>query len=111
MTISKYTGTNYIIVHTKKEQSVAIDRSSQWGNPFPLQNPKDEVARQECVAKYRADLWRKIQGGDVSQLERLIKRKNQGKPLKLGCWCAPRLCHGDVLAAACDWYETTTLNK
>lgn len=107
--IDKYNGLNYIIVHKKKSIfDVAIDRTSPWGNPFPLKNPQNLDARHVCVSNYRAWLWEQIQRGKTKMLDDLIARKNSnnGEPLKLGCWCAPRLCHGDILARACDWWES-----
>lgn len=109
MNIPKCTGNNYKIVHVKRVKGcTAIDRTSRWGNKFPLSDAKDEKLRLECVAKYKMHLWRQMQLGNVSQLKQLIALKNQhpDKQLSLGCWCAPRLCHGDVLAAACDYYES-----
>ena len=29
--------------------------------------------------------------------------KLRGK--KLGCWCAPKACHGDVIVAYIEWHE------
>jgi hypothetical protein len=108
MTVNKYSGTNYTIVHRKVDKfAFPIDRSSPWGNPFHLSNPKDEALRQECVAKYKVWLWQQIQSGNTRMLDDLIhKRRALGGHLTLGCWCAPRLCHGDVLASACDWWES-----
>jgi hypothetical protein len=104
--ISKYAGSNFTITHVKKDKTQPIDRTSQWGNPFHLSNPKDDKLREECVAKYKAWLWNQIQSGNTQILDDLIaKRKANGGHLTLGCWCAPRLCHGDVLASACDWWE------
>jgi hypothetical protein len=105
--IEKYKVLNYAIVHRKRSDCLPIDRSSQWGNPFHLSDPTNLRLREECVAKYRAWLWEQIQSGNTKMLDDLIsKRKAHGGVLALGCWCAPRLCHGDVLAAAADWWES-----
>ncbi len=42
--------------------TVRIDRLSQWGNRFRIgpDGPRDEV-----IARYRADLWRRIRAAEV----------------------------------------------
>ena len=75
--------------------TVRIDRRSQWGNRFRIgpDGPRDEV-----IARYRADLWRRIRAAEVG-LDELAAL--HGKPL--ACWCAPLPCHGQVLARAAAW--------
>lgn len=109
--MQKYTGKNYKIVHKKQEPfDQSIDRATPWGNRFHLNNPRDEEERKLRVSQYKLDLWQRIQRGDTKFLVDLIARKNNNKGfLVIGCWCAPRLCHGDVLAAACDWFEKERL--
>jgi hypothetical protein len=78
-----------LVVHCKRDPyDVYIGRPGQWGNPFKLVN---EVDRGEVIAKYEA--WLK----DRPELIARAKRDLRGKVL--GCWCAPRACHGDVLSA------------
>lgn len=62
-----------------------IGRPSKWGNPFVL--GKDGT-REEVVAKYEVHLR-----NSRPLMQALVEL--QGKVL--GCWCAPRPCHGDVL--------------
>ena len=75
--------------------TVRIDRRSQWGNRFRIgpDGPRDEV-----IARYRADLWRRVRAAKVG-LDELAAL--HGKPL--ACWCAPLPCHGQVLARAAAW--------
>jgi len=74
------------VVHCKKsEYDVYIGRPSKWGNPFEI--GKDGT-REEVVEKYRQ--WIKTQPDLLKDLPEL-----KGKIL--ACWCAPKLCHGDVL--------------
>ena len=75
----------------------------EWGNPFshrPSRVPGVIVvgSRQEAIRRYRRWLWEQIRSGEVS-LEALAAL--HGK--RLGCWCAPDPCHGEVLAAAAAW--------
>ena len=77
------------------DNTVLIDRRTRWGNPFKL---GADGSRDEVIARYRADLWRRIQAGEVS-LEELAELDG----CWLACWCEPLPCHGDVLAKAADW--------
>lgn len=75
-----------LVVHCKKEPyDVYIGRPSKWGSPFVI--GKDGT-REEVISKYRE--WIKTQSELLAALPEL-----KGKVL--GCWCAPRACHGDVL--------------
>lgn len=85
------------VVHCKRERyDVYIGRPSKWGNPFPLVTPKDDALRAEVLVKYEE--WLREQPHLMALLHEL-----RGKVL--GCWCAPRLCHGDVLARLADEAE------
>ncbi len=66
--------------------AVYVGRPSKWGNPFHI--GKDGT-REECIAKYRVYIERRIRQGELN-LEEL-----RGKDL-VG-WCAPLPCHADVL--------------
>ena len=75
--------------------TVLIDRRTKWGNPFKL---GVDGSRDEVIDRYRADLWRRIQAGEIS-LEELAELNG----CWLACWCEPLPCHGDVLAKAAEW--------
>ena len=75
--------------------TVLIDRRTRWGNPFRIGPGQD---RTQAIARYRADLWRRIRAGEVS-LEELAELDG----CWLACWCEPLPCHGDVLARAAEW--------
>lgn len=88
------------VVHCQKsEYDVYIGRLSKWGNPF-----KEGVdgTREEVISKYRD--WIQTQPYLVQSLDEL-----EGK--RLGCWCHPKACHGDVLVELANknrlfkWYE------
>jgi len=86
------------------ESVVDIDRCNPiLGNPFILQNHRDDARRAEVIAlykkKYDADLAR---GGPMSAAtEQLAERVRAGERLILMCWChgAPldKPCHGDLI--------------
>jgi len=77
------------VVRVKKigddSYDVYIGRPSRWGNPFKLGR---DGTREEVIDKY--EVWIKTQKHLMTALSEL-----EGK--RLGCWCAPLPCHGDVL--------------
>jgi hypothetical protein len=75
-----------LVVHRLRPHDVYIGRPSKWGNPFVIGRDGD---RDEVIEKYRA--WIATQPALLLAIPEL-----QGK--RLGCFCAPRRCHGDVLA-------------
>ncbi|MXW93316.1 MAG: DUF4326 domain-containing protein [Rhodospirillaceae bacterium] len=77
------------------DNTVLIDRRTKWGNPFRI---GPACSRDQAIARYREDLWRRIRAGEVS-LEELAELDG----CWLACWCEPLPCHGDVLAKAAEW--------
>lgn len=78
------------VVHCCKEKfDVYIGRPTKWGNPFLLKNPKSIADRRQVIAAYR--VWLQ----DHPELVAAAKKELRGKVL--GCFCAPRPCHGDIL--------------
>ena len=75
--------------------TVLIDRRTRWGNRFRTGPGQD---REQVIALYRADLWRRIRAGEIA-LEDLAELDG----CWLACWCEPEPCHGDVLARAAAW--------
>jgi Domain of unknown function (DUF4326) len=65
---------------------VYIGRPSKWGNPFAIGR---DGTREQVIEKYR--VWLLRQPALVACLPEL-----RGQRLK--CFCAPRACHGDILA-------------
>lgn len=77
-----------LVVHCKRSKhDVYIGRPSVWGNPFKLAR---ESERATVIAQYEE--WLRNQPALVERARRELRGK------VLGCWCAPRGCHGDVLA-------------
>lgn len=76
-----------LVVHCKRDiYDVYIGRPGPWGNPFEI--GKDGT-REEVVEKYAEWL--------LAQPELVEQAKTELKDKVLGCWCAPKLCHGDIL--------------
>ena len=79
------------VVHCKKDKyDVYIGRPSKWGNPF---NIGKDGSREEVIEKYKQ--W-------IIRQPRLLKDVKMLRGKVLGCWCAPKACHGDILAALAD---------
>lgn len=72
------------------EYDVSISRPSKWGNPFRI---GVHGTRQEVIQKYAA--WIATQPDLLAALPELAGKR-------LGCWCKPEPCHGDVLALLAD---------
>ena len=53
---------------------------------------------EDAIECYKADLWKRLKDGRLS-VEKLATLKGK----RLGCWCAPGPCHGEVLVAAAEW--------
>jgi hypothetical protein len=80
------------VVHCKKAHyDVYIGRPGYWGNPFALSG---EHSRPAIIQKYREWL--------LSHPEMVAKARQELKGKVLGCWCAPKPCHGDVLVELVD---------
>lgn len=81
------------VVHCKREPyDVYIGRPSIWGNPFS--HLDDTLAqfrvatREEAIEAYEE--W-------INQRPDLLSLLPDLRGKVLGCWCAPKPCHGDVL--------------
>ncbi|MCA1700096.1 MAG: DUF4326 domain-containing protein [Actinobacteria bacterium] len=76
-----------LVVHCKRARyDVYIGRPSRWGNPFQIGRDGN---RAQVIARY--ERWLTSQPELLAALPELA-----GKTL--GCWCAPKACHGEVLA-------------
>ena len=80
-------------VVNKKTSSfdVYIGRGSKWGNPFRM---KSENQRGEVIEKYEEYARQKFSKDELAVL--VVKR--------LGCFCKPRKCHGDILVKLIEEY-------
>lgn len=77
-----------------------IGRGSYWGNPYSMYEEGDD--RDEVIRKYKYDFdYDKFPNKEKSRVLEL-----SGK--RLGCFCKPSNCHGDVLA---DYLNSLDDNK
>lgn len=67
-----------------------IGRGSYWGNPYSMH--EEGESRDEVIRKFKYDFdYEKFPNKEKSEVFKL-----RGK--RLGCFCKPEACHGDVLA-------------
>jgi hypothetical protein len=61
--------------------------ASKWGNPFTI-GDRETLIKQYAVYLHSSGL--------IADIYDLANAK------RLGCWCKPRMCHGDVLKKYVD---------
>ena len=67
-----------------------IGRGSYWGNPHSMYEEGD--SREEVIRKYKYDFdFEKFPNKEKSEVYKLAGKR-------LGCFCKPEACHGDILA-------------
>jgi O-acetyl-ADP-ribose deacetylase (regulator of RNase III) len=67
---------------------------SPLANPYRLANPDDPSARRRVLEAYRD--WLYAAADNDEQVRTALE---QVRSRDLACWCAPRPCHADVIAA------------
>ena len=79
------------------------EKTSKWHNPFrvDMPNKKQDGNRHEVIEKYRQ--WIVTQPDLIASLHEL-------KAKRLGCFCHPKACHGDVLAEMADRSGAGSIN-
>jgi len=75
-----------------QEGDVRIDRATKWGNPYPI---TDTTSRSDVLFRYVFYLRNAIESGELNIAELSTAKR-------LGCWCKPRPCHGDILKKAIE---------
>jgi len=74
------------VVNLKEERyDVYIGRGSKWGNPFRITKDNNREAVISEYEKY------------IRKNESLMSQLGELRYKKLGCFCSPLPCHGDVL--------------
>ena len=78
----------------KESYDIYIGRGSKWGNPFTHISDKKTKAefivdtREQAIESYRE--W-------IVKQPQLLKGLHELKGKTLGCFCKPKICHGDTL--------------
>jgi len=67
-----------------------IGRGSYWGNPYSMYENGEN--REEVIRKFKYDFdYEKFINKDKKEVYKLAGKR-------LGCFCKPEACHGDILA-------------
>jgi hypothetical protein len=77
----------------KEPYDVYIGRGTPFGNKYEI--GKDGT-RNDVIAKYREWFHKKL--ADPWFRDRVLELRGK----RLGCWCKPDPCHGDVIV---EWLE------
>jgi len=82
------------VVHCKREPfDIYIGRPSKWGNPFKIGKDGN---REEVIELYR---------NYIIATPHLLLSLPELRGKILGCWCAPKACHGDVLIELLEEFD------
>jgi hypothetical protein len=98
--VGGYMNDKTIVVNIYKESYdiyIGRGRGSMWGNPY---NIGEYGAREEVIELYKMHLWKQIKQGKITREDLLAL---DGK--RLGCFCKPQACHGDVIVKAVEWVK------
>lgn len=70
-----------------------IGRGSYWGNPYSMYDfETDKNSREDVIEKFKYDFeFDKFPNKDKNKVYKLAGKR-------LGCFCKPEACHGDILA-------------
>jgi hypothetical protein len=91
--LEEFTGDTQV-VHVKEDYDIYIGRPSEWGNPYTHIKDKKTLAqfivktREESILKYRE--W-------ILSQEHLMQKLESLRGKRMGCWCKPKACHGDII--------------
>lgn len=83
-----------VVNKNKEGYDVYIGRGSKWGNPYThISNKKTKAefivgSRKESIEKFKEYLLNN---------EELMSALPELKGKRLGCYCKPKSCHGDVI--------------
>lgn len=89
----------------RSKPSVYIGRPSPLGNPFKLKDPNNDLEREDVIRKYARWLADRIDARDphtLDALNGLLALRKKFPEVQLICYCAPKPCHGDILARAVE---------
>ncbi len=81
------------VVHCKRESyDVMIDRTTMFGNPFPIGPRPWGCTREKSIEQYKNYFLARL-ASDPEFKKAVLALAG----LTLGCWCKPKACHGGVI--------------
>jgi len=91
------------VVNLKNDSyDMLVDRTTPFGNPFIIGPDGD---RDDVISKFRV-YWYAPEQYNLRAFARVLL---SGK--RIGCWCKPQACHGDIIAEYLNMEEHTTSTK
>ena len=72
----------------KQPYDIYIGRGTPFGNPFEI---GEEFGRVECILEYKKWFQKRLTDTEFRDKVHQLKGK------RLGCWCKPLDCHGDII--------------
>jgi hypothetical protein len=92
----------------KSQYDVYIGRGSIWGNPYT--QIKDQLTKAEFVVETREEAIEKYKIWFYEQLkdEYFKSQTLKLKGARLGCFCKPKSCHGDVIVEYLEGNKNAT---
>ena len=86
------------VINVKNYEStdyIYIGRPSKYGNPYSSKETNLATiveSKEESLRKYEEYI-----DENPNLIDSIIKEMNNDKIHKLGCWCTPGKCHGDII--------------
>lgn len=77
-------------------------KDGYFGNPFPLVEKNSEEKREHCLKLYREYFHKRL--AEDPEFKRRVEMLDSKV---LGCFCKPKLCHGDVIVEYLESRRTT----
>jgi hypothetical protein len=71
--------------------------SSTWANPFKISKTE---TREDVILKYEKYIRERLEN-EEGLVEELLSLKSK----RLGCWCSPLPCHGDLILRLIEEYS------
>lgn len=93
--------------------AVYIGRGSPFGNPFRLPAGGKEHLRNSACDAYDKHFWEHWVNDPefVEELESLVQQAKRDGHLILGCFCAPKRCHGETIKSYIDQRLSEALHE
>ncbi|MDK9793807.1 DUF4326 domain-containing protein [Vibrio sp. D431a] len=77
------------------EYDLYIGRGSIYGNPY---SRRDGFTKEECIHNHSYDFCREI----LPNIQQIKTDLDNKKGIRLGCFCSPKSCHGDIYTWYCN---------
>jgi len=80
----------------RRDRGISVARPTVLGNPFVR---GEDGTREEVVAKYREFFAVELRRNQAVRAagDRIVEQARKGD-VTLLCWCAPEVCHAEVIA-------------